>query len=113
MKTILGKKNFYYWLQLIFITPLWVLHIGQKKKWSEFKSGLIPHKCEWEDVPYEIMDCTYDNVHYHACKHYGCNIVNPKTYLTEKGKSLPWRNEDDYDGVEPKYNDPNIKYTKL
>lgn len=74
---LLGKKGFGYYLQIIFVTPLWFFSLSPtKKSWKEFKYGLISHKCEFDyDNPVTEKHDSYISTHFN-CKHYGCNIVS-------------------------------------
>ena len=93
MKKLLGKKTFGYYVRLTLLTPFWVLST-ERTSWENFKSRMIKHKCEYEDVPYEIIRGKLDNTHWHRCKHFGCNTVEPKHYLTADGLDLEkWRYE--------------------
>lgn len=83
------KTGLGYYVRLILCTPFWILHVSPtKKSWNEFKSGLINHEHQFEEEPYVIELWVYDNVHVHACKHFGCNLVDPRTYPTAKGMNL-------------------------
>lgn len=75
-KTNLGKKGFWYYIGIIFLSPLWLINANPiRKSWSEFKGGLISHKCEWsEKLEY---DSKY-KWHYRSCIHHGCFVINPE-----------------------------------
>lgn len=75
-RTNLGKRDWRWFLTLVFCTPFWVLWDGNKVKWSEFESRCITHKCEYDfDNPvYDRPDMHNKGKHY-VCKHYGCNII--------------------------------------
>lgn len=74
---LLGKKTFGWKVKFCLLSPLWALSTSStRKSWSEFKYGLIDHKCEhdYNDPKWE----THNNLkgkHY-SCKHHGCNIVS-------------------------------------
>lgn len=70
---ILGKKTIYYYLSLIFLIPMWLLHIGKKKSWKELLIGAIPHKCEYD---YDNPKYKDSKLSHFKCKHYGCNHVS-------------------------------------
>jgi len=74
---LLGKKNFWWYLQMILVTPLWFFSLSPtKKSWKEFKYGMISHKCEYDyDNPVTEKHDSYLSTHFN-CKHYGCNIVS-------------------------------------
>lgn len=75
----LGKKGFWYYVQLIFLTPFWLSHDPRESKpWAAFKSGLIKHKHEFDfDHPSYDNEVTKRGKHY-KCKHFGCNLVEVK-----------------------------------
>jgi hypothetical protein len=82
----LGKKTLLFYVQLILITPFYFLYVSDTKKtWKEFVNGLITHEHEWKDEPFEVKDWGNSISKCHECKHYGCNIVHHKNYLTQKG----------------------------
>ncbi len=88
-KVSLGKKGIGYYLRLFLIAPFYFLaDSSTRSPWDIVKSRCINHKCQWEEKPYETTDYTYDIVHYHACKHYGCNFVHPVTVRTQQGIEL-------------------------
>lgn len=66
--TNLGKKTFWTKVELILLTPFWLLS-PERKPWDQFKNSLIKHECEFDhDNP--------DTHEYYPCKHYGCNFVS-------------------------------------
>lgn len=74
------KKGILYYLQLIFITPIWILYtpFEDKKSWKEFKSSLIKHKHEFDyDNPIHDYIGGRKNTCW-PCKHFGCNLVTTK-----------------------------------
>ncbi len=67
----LGKKGFWYYVQLILITPFWAMRISpEKKSWKEFKNGLIIHKHEYDYENQRPGGTRYFNEC--TCKHTGC-----------------------------------------
>jgi hypothetical protein len=65
------KQGFWFYIQLVLLTPIWFFYRGsQKKHWAEFKSGLMKHEHYW-DYSKPITS----GINYYPCKHLGCNYV--------------------------------------
>lgn len=77
MKTL---STIYSWVLIILISPIWFLSWWpNKKSWSDFKSGFIKHKCEFDyDNPSYLNTDYIKNAKYYRCKHLGCNIGSIK-----------------------------------
>lgn len=69
------KLGFWYWVELILLTPLWFYwRSSDKKSWKDFKSGLIKHEHQWD---YENPKFN-EGFKYYKCKHPGCNNIVPQ-----------------------------------
>lgn len=56
-------------LRLIILTPIWLFY-RPRKTWAEFKSGLRPHKCSFDEVVIENKKGKL--VAYNTCTWKGC-----------------------------------------
>ncbi len=75
----LGKKGFWYYVQLILLTPLWASRVSDERKtWEEFKGGLISHKHEFDFENPSYDNAVYKTGKHYKCKHLGCNLVEVK-----------------------------------
>ncbi len=60
-------KDKYYYIKLVLLAPLWALSMSPiRKRWAEFKSGLIKHECKFGN---EVFG---DKYYYKHCTHLGC-----------------------------------------
>lgn len=79
-------RSFTHLLSVITLAPIWALASNEtRKSWAEFVHGLIKHKHEWEEKPFQVKN--YDDffiVKWYRCKHFGCNTVHP---IDERGRS--------------------------
>ena len=75
--TNLGKKTFWWKVRVVLLSVFWATSTSPtRKSWSEFKHGLIKHKCEWDyDNPQVDQYSTWV-----CCKHHGCNMVHVIKY---------------------------------
>lgn len=71
----LGKKSIGYYIKLFLLTPIWWINMNENRKsYTEFKNGLIDHKCDFHG---EAINHEKYSWQYTKCKHTGCNIIDP------------------------------------